>query len=101
MRKLAIELCKCHKLYRYLNEQLDLASSHYQERRYSPEEEAKINDMRNAVVKPYIEKGYKGKYPVLCKRNKKVVFYEEQPYVIRDFEYNDFKFRIHELKLVR
>lgn len=101
LRKLAIELCKCHKLYRYLNEQLDLASSHYQERRYSPEEEAKINDMRNAVVKPYIEKGYKGKYPVLCKRNKKVVFYEEQPYVIRDFEYNDFKFRIHELKLAR
>ena len=101
LKKLATELCKCDKLYSYLNIQLDKASSYYQERRYSPEEESKIANMRNNAVKPYLKKGYKGKYPVLCKRNKKVVFYEEQPYVIRDFEYNDFKFKIHELKLAR
>lgn len=101
LKKLANELCKCKKLYKYLNDQLDLASGHYQIRRYSKEEELQIAKMRDDAVKPYLAKGYEGKYPVLHKRNKKIVFYEEQPYVIRDFEYNDFKFKIQELKLAR
>lgn len=92
--KYAKKLSKCEELYSYLNRQIDSASLFYKERNYSETEKKKMDSARREAMEPYTKKAYKGEYPVLKKGKKIVIFYEEHPYVLRDFEYMDYEFKV-------
>ena len=99
VRKMARELTKSRheSIYNYINSKIDEASSQYGERVYDEKTEERITVAREQVTSSFLMKGYKGNYPILYKNNHKIVFYEEHPFIMSEFEYEDFDFKIHAL----
>ena len=98
LRRYAKQLTRDDKLYEYLNQQIDKASLQYAPRPYSPRDQERMNALRQQVEEEYRRKGYLGKYPCLTKHKHQVKFYEEHPYILQDFEYDNFSFRIYALE---
>lgn len=100
IKKLAVEFTKPEHfaMYEYINKQIDLASAEYRERPYKESENQILNNKRQEILTHYLEKGYSGAYPALYKKGELLYFYEEHPYIMRQFEYKDFGFRVHAIK---
>lgn len=99
IRKVANELIKPkhQAIFDYITEKSNEASSEYDERVYDDKTMEKILAAREQVTSSFLMKGYRGAYPLLQKNKKTVIFYEEHPYIMREFEYEDFDFKIHAL----
>jgi len=94
IKKAAKELSESQELYNYLNKLVIKASIQWRPRKYPAVDEQLYEFMRTMVVEEYLDQGYTGTYPVLTKENSKVIFYEEHPFVVREFEYEDYDFKI-------
>lgn len=99
VRRMAKELTKPkhEAIYDYINYKIDEASSQYGARVYDDVTEEKIIAAREQVTNSFLMKGYKGNYPILEKNNHRIIFYEEHPFIMSEFEYEDFDFKIHAL----
>lgn len=99
VRKMAHELIRGRHeaIYNYINSRIDVASEKYGERIYDETTQERMEVARERVTSCFLMKGYKGDYPVLYKKNHKIVFYEEHPFIMSEFEYEDFDFKIHAL----
>lgn len=95
---LAKQLSKDKELYHFINSLIEKASLNYQTRSYTKEMEAELMELRKKAISKYESLGYTGEYPVLLKKNRKVTFYEEHPYVMQDFEYDNFGFSINTIE---
>lgn len=84
---------KRERLYRYIWEKVELASSCYQERKYDMKIEEEISAARKQADSELKERGFTGSYPVYTKDKQKIQVVEEHPFTI--LEWNHYKFRIH------
>lgn len=97
IKRLAKALIQSQSLYNFLETETDALSSHYKPRVYDAAESAKMEELRKKSCQEYYKKGFQGAYPILYKGRKKVIFYEEHPYILREFEYEGFDFQVQPL----
>ncbi|MCR5666466.1 MAG: DUF3878 family protein [Eubacterium sp.] len=99
IKRNALHMTRHTKILDYLETCIREASLPYEERVYEPKEEQQMQQMRQDCLQEYLAQGYCGDYPLLEKNGKKVIFYEEHPYVMHELEYEDFTFQIHPVEL--
>ncbi|SDB03741.1 DUF3878 family protein [Eubacterium oxidoreducens] len=99
IKRHAMNLVKRRDILTYLEKAIVLASSPYEQRVYEKQEQEQMEQMRQDCLYRYRTLGYRGDYPLLEKDGRKIMFYEEHPYVMQELEYEDFTFQIHAIEL--
>lgn len=87
-------LPKSEKLYQLIFQKIESASAAYGERIYEPKLQEAIEEKRKQIHGVLHKKGFEGNYPKYRKQGKQVVVVEEHPFVMEEFEYEDYGFRV-------
>lgn len=98
IRHMARAVAKNNMLYAYLNSMIEMASSTYSIREYTEPQKMELERLRVEAVKEFTNKGYSGTYPLMNKGKKRVTFYEEHPYIMQEFEYENFGFKVNPIE---
>ena len=95
---------KHREIIELLRKKLEEASVVWPEREYDKVEMEQISALRHDKEMEWHMKGYTGTYPYLSKidtatgKIKTVRFVEEQPYVFRELEFDNYQFRIYAIE---